>query len=361
MSYGSNDSISSPIRQRHVFLGASVLILVTTLQHIVQVNGEWQIDLNKLLVFGFNYLVWAFSIPLLFKIIARFDLQRLSKTDILKLLLTVLIVSLVQLLISNLLYYVVLLGFFDTEVNNPLAHFLDFFPQAYLSRIVDLIVIFLLLKGMDNYKTLNQQKVAYAQLEQQLTQSRLETLKMQLNPHFLFNALHAIHALIGYDNSKSKSMLINLSNLLRKVLELGEQQMISLEEELSFFESYLAIEEERFHDRLTVTYNIDSESRSCLIPSLLLQPLLENALKHGISLIDGKGKIELNTNLNNERLSIALTNSHNPRRKAPFSTGIGLKNIESRLKTLFPNAYEFKAEATSDLFTVELSFPKHDV
>nr|WP_255552022.1 histidine kinase [Roseivirga sp. E12] len=186
-------------------------------------------------------------------------------------------------------------------------------------------------------------------------------LQMQLNPHFLFNALHAIHSLIGYDNEKSKKLLLNISRLLRKILELGNQQMIPLNEELEFFKTYLSIEEERFHDRLSTDYNISPESLDCFVPSLLLQPLLENALKHGIALLEDPGRIQLKTFLGDDVLNIELSNSISSENSAEVSMGIGLKNVKNRLQTLFPDNHEFSAQKVEDDFVVKIIIPKHDI
>lgn len=330
-------------------------------QSNVEVEGKWHLNLNRVFVFAYNYLTWAVSIPYLFKIFKPFDFQNFYRKKLIKWISLALLVCLVQVVVSNALYYATLLSFFETIINDPISHFLNLLPQAYLSRLIDFMAIFFLLKSLDNYRTLNIQKVAVADLERQLTQSRLETLKMQLNPHFLFNALHAIHSLIGYDNDKSKKMLLQISRLLRKILELSDQQMIALEEEMDLFKNYLAIEEERFHDRLTVLYDIDRQAKDTLVPSLLLQPLLENALKHGISLIEGKGEISLIITLSPKHLNITLGNTYDPNTTAAESTGIGLKNIQKRLETLFPDKFDLNTEAGLNWFEVKITIPRHDI
>lgn len=331
------------------------------LQSNVEIDGKWQINLNRVLIFAYNYLTWAVAIPFLYRLLKPFNFQNIWRQKLIQWLSLALFICLVQVVFTNILYYATLIPFFDTAIKDPVNHFINFFPQAYLSRLIDFMVIFFLLKALDNYRTLNIQKVAVADLERQLTQSRLETLKMQLNPHFLFNALHAIHSLIGYDNDKSKKLLLQISRLLRKILELSDQQLIALEEELELFKNYLAIEEERFHDRLTVVYNIDAQAKDTFVPSLLLQPLLENALKHGISLIEGKGEINLKIELSESLLNITLGNTYDPKTSALESTGIGLKNVQKRLETLFPNKFTMKTDPGSNWFEVLISIPRHDI
>ena len=355
------DITKPPIRQKYVFLTAFLLTVIMILQSNIEVDGIWQINLNRVLIFAYNYLTWAIAVPFLYKLFRPFDFQNIWRQKLIQWISLALIISLVQVVLTNVLYYATLIPFFETAINNPVDHFMNFFPQAYLSRLIDFMVIFFLLKALDNYRTVNIQKVAVADLERQLTQSRLETLKMQLNPHFLFNALHAIHSLIGYDNDKSKKLLLQISQLLRKILELSDQQMIALEEELELFKTYLAIEEERFHDRLTVVYNIDNQAKDTLVPSLLLQPLLENALKHGISLIEGKGEINLKIELSENHLNITLGNTYDPNTSALDSTGIGLKNVQKRLETLFPDKFNMTTDSNSNWFEVIISIPRHDI
>jgi LytS/YehU family sensor histidine kinase len=214
---------------------------------------------------------------------------------------------------------------------------------------------------LDGQKKISAQQLEMSDLQNQLTQTKLDMLQMQLNPHFLFNALHAIHSLIGYDNEKSKKLLLNISNLLRRILELGNQQLIPLSEELEFFKTYLAVEEERFHDRLSTHYDIDPNTINCQVPSLLLQPLLENALKHGIALVEGTGKISLFAHIDQDRLTIELSNTISPEHTAKTSTGIGLENVANRLDTLFPNRHKLSTEKTATEFSIKISIPSHDI
>jgi LytS/YehU family sensor histidine kinase len=132
-----------------------------------------------------------------------------------------------------------------------------------------------------------------SQLEARLAQAQLQALKMQLQPHFLFNTLHAISALVHKDVEAADRMLARLSDLLRLALESAGVQEVPLKQELEFLERYLEIEQTRFQDRLTVRMEIAPEALDALVPNLIMQPLVENAIRHGIAPRATPGKIEI--------------------------------------------------------------------
>jgi sensor histidine kinase YesM len=359
MSQEPDNKHSLPIAQKYVYLTALTLSLLMIFQSNVMVDGQWRLNLNKVIVFAFNYLVWAASVPFIYSLVQSIDWQSQWKLKLLRWLGAGLLICLVQLILSNLLYYSTILSFDKLSVADPISHFLAFLPSAFLSRVIDLIVIVLLLKGLDTNRNLNNQKIALAELENELTNSKLEALKMQLNPHFLFNSLHAIHSLIGYEDDKARTMVLKIGNLLRRILELSNQQTIALSDELSYLKDYLDIEQERFHDRLKIEYDVDDKLLSVAVPSLILQPLAENALKHGISLLEGQGEIVISINKTDEdKLLIKMKNSVGDDSYAsPKSTGIGLDNLKKRLEQLYGNDYSLKTNRGNSIFEVIIALP----
>ncbi len=351
------EPLKPPIAQKYVFLAAFLLTLVMILQSNIMVDGKWYINLNRVIVFAFNYLTWAVSIPLIYRLTGHWDLQDHWKRNLVKWLLITLAICFVQLIISNLLYYASL-GILNSDINDPFGQFMSFFQRAYLSRLADFAVIFLVLRGLTNYRKLNAQKVEVAQLESQLTESRLEALKMQLNPHFLFNALHAIHSLIGYEDDKARSMVLKISNLLRRILELSNQPTIPLSDELSYVKDYLDIEQERFHDRLLIKYEIADELLEASVPSLILQPLAENALKHGISMLEDGGEILIAIQEDNQTITIRVENSIPTEASiVSESLGIGLSNLDNRLEQLYGVEFERNCFQRDNRFIVEITLP----
>ncbi|GAB5525268.1 MAG: hypothetical protein Roseis2KO_31400 [Roseivirga sp.] len=323
-------------------------------------SAGFTINLNRLILFATNYLTWAIGLTWVHRYTSGLHFARGQwKGQVLKLIGIALLISVLQLIASNVLYYLVLGLLSDFPFNNMIEGFSEVFIQAWASRLVDFIVIVGMLRALSNYRKLNEQKLAVAELESVLTQTRLEALKMQLNPHFLFNSLHAIHSMIGYDNEKARTMLLKISNLLRKILELGEKQLIPLNDELNYLKDYLDIEQERFHDRLKVHYEVEELMLTALVPSLLLQPLAENALKHGISPMEDPGEIVLTVKaLKPDKLELVMKNSANHRHKTMTQgTGIGLANLEKRLEQLYQQDFELIISQQPDQFTVHIIIP----
>lgn len=188
-------------------------------------------------------------------------------------------------------------------------------------------------------------------------EAELRALKAQVNPHFLFNSLNSISALTGSDPSKAREMCILLGDFLRRTLGLGEKSAIPLGEELSLIHAFVAVEKIRFGPRLNMVENIDPQALGMSVPPLLLQPLVENAVAHGIAnLIDG-GCIRLDVNLRNDELAILVENTFDPEAPLRRRNGVGLANVRQRLEARYGNRAKFGAEATGTSFRVALEFP----
>ena len=175
------------------------------------------------------------------------------------------------------------------------------------------------------------------QLEARLAQTRLQLLSMQLQPHFLFNTLNTVAELVHDDPDKADEMITGLSDLLRRTLDMGDAQQITLAGETALLETYLDIQRVRFGERLQVRITIDDEVRDALVPVLLLQPLVENAIRHGLSARSSAGRIEVTAWRAGSRLLIEVQDDgDSPAGEAPFSRhGIGLTNTRDRLEALY--------------------------
>ena len=188
-------------------------------------------------------------------------------------------------------------------------------------------------------------------------EAELRALRAQLNPHFLFNSLNSINALIGSDPEGARRMCERLGDFLRRSLALGAREVVTLGEELILVERYLDIEQLRFGARLRVEVEVADVLRECLVPPLLLQPLVENAIKHGIQdLVEG-GVVRLEAHGEGERLSITVTNPIDG--DAPLRTGegVGLANVQRRLVAWGEEAANLRADRTPDHFRVALTLP----
>lgn len=197
-----------------------------------------------------------------------------------------------------------------------------------------------------------------ARLETQLVQAQLHALKMQLNPHFLFNTLNAIAALTGDDPKAGQRMMGKLGQFLRLVLDQSDTQQVPLAQEIEFIKLYLEIEHIRFPDRLTLRYDLDPAALSALVPSLLLQPLVENAIRHGIAHTADGGTIHIQATRQASRLLLAVQDNGPGLRDAATGRGIGLRNSEDRLRTLYGAHYALSIHtAPTQGYTVRLDLP----
>jgi two-component system LytT family sensor kinase len=198
--------------------------------------------------------------------------------------------------------------------------------------------------AVEYYRRYQERERLAAQLEAQLSRAQLLALKMQLHPHFLFNTLNTISALIHRDPRAADRMVARLGDLLRLTLDNHGVEEVPLKEELEFLEKYLEIEQTRFHDRLSVRMDIDPESLDARLPNLLLQPLVENAIRHGIAARPGAGRIEIHARCYNGALQLAVRDNGTGL-PADWQTtgqiGVGLANTRARLAQLYGPRHSF--------------------
>lgn len=202
--------------------------------------------------------------------------------------------------------------------------------------------------------------------EAAMKESQLTLLRYQLNPHFLFNTLNAIYALVNQGAAEhANSMLLNLSQFLRYSLEHGADRSVPLAKEIEAAKLYLAIEQARFTDRLSVDFDISPATANALVPSFLLQPLIENAIKHAIAQSESGGKIRILARtakadllLSVEDSGVATVETDARRQESPTGAGVGLKNVRERITALYGDQGDMQL-GSSDLggFRVELRFP----
>ena len=231
---------------------------------------------------------------------------------------------------------------FDNMGDSPTT----FWPR-FLSRMQGAFGSDLLVYGavigvcyaFDYYRKYREREFLASQLEAQLAQAQLESLRMQLHPHFLFNTLNGIVGLVRDNkNEAAVRMLVGLSDLLRHALEHSTQQEVELRKEINFIELYLSIQEMRFSDRLQIEMDIDPNTSRALVPSLILQPLAENALRHGIGRTVASGIVGISSRIEDGFLKLAVLDNgaglpDNWQLKG--SSGIGLANTSARLQQLY--------------------------
>jgi hypothetical protein len=231
----------------------------------------------------------------------------------------------------------------------------DFLAGPEISTWIASVTMFLvsygfglaLITGFAFYQRLRDSQLRSAALERALTQSHLAALRMQLSPHTLFNLLHTIRGQITWDPPAAQAMVVQLGDLLRRLLNAGEREFSRLADELQFVTLYLELQRQRFADRLTLELPARDATVRAWVPSLILQPLVENAVVHGLAGHEGAVLIQVQVLAADERLTLRVTNTLAPG-KAIGMAGIGLANVRERLEVQFGAAATFTAGPTDD-------------
>jgi LytS/YehU family sensor histidine kinase len=213
--------------------------------------------------------------------------------------------------------------------------------------------------GLEYYRFYREREAHSAYLAARLAQAELEMLKSQLHPHFLFNTLHAISALMHRDVKAADRMIARLSELLRVALDYTGTQEVSLQEELAFLEPYVEIERVRLGDRLNVEYDIQPSVLEALVPHMILQPLVENAIRHGIAPRAQPGTVRIVARGRRDMLDLEVTDDGAglaPGRSA--NGGVGLANTRARLEQMYGDRFNFEPRNVSGGgFRVALTIP----
>ncbi len=232
-----------------------------------------------------------------------------------------------------------------------------------VTNIVNLIpfffswsLIYFLFHYIENYKKAEIENLKW---EASINEIELNKLKSQLNPHFMFNAMNSIRALVDENPSKSKDAITQLSNILRNTLQMGKNKVIPFEEEMKIVNDYLALEAIRYEERLKAIVKIHPESASFNVPPLMIQTLVENGIKHGISKLVNGGVLEIQTSVENDTLIIKIKNSGQLKEKHDSDSGFGIKNTKQRLQLLYGNSATLNINNNdSSSVVTELTIPK---
>lgn len=214
--------------------------------------------------------------------------------------------------------------------------------------------------AVDYYRGFRDRQLHASRLETQLVNAQLQSLKMQLQPHFLFNTLHAISELVYEDPDAADRMITRLGDLLRLSIDASVAQEISLQEELEFLRAYVEIEQTRFQDNLTVRMQIEPDTLDAQVPNLLLQPLVENAIRHGTAARTGAGEIMITAARENGTLRLVVKdNGKGLSTERPVREGVGVGNTRARLQQLYGEAHRFELRNGSGggvVATVEIPY-----
>ena len=220
---------------------------------------------------------------------------------------------------------------------------LQYQPRNALTFAVTLMAWSAIYLGITYWKQMQKEQENALNARVLAENAQLEMLRYQVNPHFLFNAMNSIRASIDEDKNRAKLMVTQLSEFLRHSLLNGETKEILLRDELEAVENYLAIEKIRFEEDLVIEFDIDEKAKDFKVPGFLLNPLVENAIKHGFQTSPKTLTIKTKAKLDKNKLTVEIANSGKLEMKPnPKSTNIGLKNIKERLEALFPERSFFE-------------------
>jgi len=250
----------------------------------------------------------------------------------------------------------------------PMHTFHNYFTGVDLAEWVASGVSFLLtygfgialITGLSVYQRYRDSQVRYAALERSLAATRLSALRMQLSPHTLFNLLHTIRGQIGWDPVSAQTMVVQLSDVLRRLLAAGERDFSRLADEFQFVRLYLELQRSRFSDRLSIEMMEPGELSKLWIPSLILQPLVENAVAHGLAGHAGPVNIRVEASVADLRLRLRVINSV-AAGAAAGAHGIGLRNVRERLSLHFGEGATLRASTTdARTWVAEIDMPRVD-
>jgi two-component sensor histidine kinase len=235
------------------------------------------------------------------------------------------------------------------------------FYNGLLAYVILYTAILLVSYMLDSRERLARQKTETARLNEQLSKAQLSALRRQIEPHFLFNTLNAVAGLVREQrNDAAVSMIAGLSDFLRRVVEGSDRQQVALEEELEFAQRYLDIQKVRFAERLQFSIEVPEELRWAQVPSLILQPMVENAVKHGIAKRVQGGAIKIAAVRVDGRLTLSVYNDGPPLAAdwQKILSGIGIANVQTRLRSLYGEGFEVKMKNREpDGVEVSLSVP----
>ncbi len=239
------------------------------------------------------------------------------------------------------------------------------FFESYIASVSWLFVIgflsYWLVVGAyhlkEYYTRFKKRQLRNMEMEARLASIRLHVLKVQLHPHFLFNTLHNVNSLIHEDPFKAERMLVLLKRFLQRSISRMDEQHVSLKDEIEFTGTYLEIEKTRFGERLSIETDVDQNTLDAKVPSLMLQPLVENAVRHGISRRMRPGTIKITSRKEGERLSVAIEDDGPGLSGKVNSNGVGLQNIRQRLRRLYPEPVFELSSSPSGGFKVRIEIP----
>jgi two-component system, LytTR family, sensor kinase len=355
-------------RFQPVFMHPAIFIGLSGLLGFLFASQEW-ITVRRLsyrVGFGFliqaweaYYLVWGVICWLLWWWLG----ERIQGANVFCILTRVLPLSILASVVQEMIFVSL---FPDLPLNRPHMnywHRLAFeLNDMLLTNMVIFWCAFGLFRAIGYYQKFREKEDAAAQLEVRLANAQISALRMQLNPHFLFNTMNSISSLMRTDVSAADTMLEQLGSLLRITLKRGDAQLIPLRDEMEFLELYLAMQDRRFGSRIRQSVEIDSELHDALVPAMILQPIVENAYAHGLSKLDRGGVLSIEARRVGNRMRLSVINNglglQSGQNNGSSGRGLGLSNVKARLRLHYGMDQEFLLrELGRDKVQVAITLP----
>jgi two-component system LytT family sensor kinase len=345
-----------------IFVCASILLgILFALQEWASVRlWNYHIGIRLLLAaWGFQYFLWGVLCWLLWRWLGT----RIQQANMFWIITRVLPLSIVTSIVEEVIWVAC---FPHLPLSHPHMTYWRRLAFQLDAELIDNMVIFwcafALFRGVGYYQKFREKEDAAAQLSAQLAHAQIAALRMQLNPHFLFNTLNSISSLMHTDVAAADTMLEQLGSLLRITLERGEVQFIRLNDEMEFVEMYLAMQERRFMGRVRQQLRVHPELHDALVPAMILQPLIENAYTHGFSKLDSNGLLVIEATREDRSLTLSVVNNGSGLNSNPpegtEGQGVGLANIKSRLRLHYGDEQTFCIrEVARDQVEVTITLP----
>ena len=335
-----------------------------TASYDLRVRVSWKTIISGYLT---DFYLWGLLSPLIFLLARRFELRRRMPFNLLIHVGLSAVLSFAVLTVAAPTYWY--LGYPDLNSNPTLG---TLFRNTVLSPnyvhmgLMNYWMTLVVAHASHYYRDLREGETRAALLSTQLAQAQLQALKMQIHPHFIFNTLNSIAALLHKDVEAAETMIVRLGDFLRLTLTRSDTPAIKFGQELEFLRCYLDIERTRFQDRLLVEMDIEPQAYTVTVPNLILQPIVENAIRHGIARQTTEGRIVIRAFQKDGRLTIQVedngpglsTNGHTDKSS---SGGIGLSNTRARLRQFYGDDYKFEiADSNGRGVIVTLEIPVTD-
>ena len=340
-----------------VFAGSTIVALFFASQSYVNPDLRRVVPWKHALMVNLAYYwLYGLAVPLVVALGRRFrfETQRWGRPLLIHIAASLVVTAIVIVATEAVLGALLVRGGMPLRETIPLALSVNF--HSLLPTYWLILAAFLAFQYYAKYRD---REVRASQLEARLSEARLEALKMQLRPHFLFNTLNSISSLIYSDRDAADAMLARLADFLRLTIDSGDEQLVPLRRELDFVRRYLDIEQIRLESRLRVQYDVAAEASDAQVPTLILQPLVENAIRHGVAPREEGGTIVIAASTENARVRLTVSDDGPGfANGAPERLRVGLRNTQARLEQLYGANYDLRfAERAGGGVMVEITIP----